>query len=62
VRTEAPEREILEQVVSKLAGVPGVPYADIASAAYKARRPDLATRVRAVCAVCRVSCRVVSLA
>jgi len=45
VRTEAPEREILEQVVSKLAGVPGVPYADIASAAYKARRPDLATRL-----------------
>jgi len=45
VRTEAPEEEILEQVVSKLVRVPGVSYADVASAAFSARRTELATRL-----------------
>lgn len=44
-KLEQNDKEILEQIVTKLKSVPGISYAEIASTAYKYGRSSLATRV-----------------
>ncbi|KAL6073866.1 Vacuolar protein sorting-associated protein 16 [Balamuthia mandrillaris] len=45
VTTNNSDKEILDQVVSKLQVVPGISYAEIASTAFKNKRTELATKL-----------------
>ncbi len=45
VRTEGSDKELLDQIVAKLSAVPGISYADVASAAFNHDRTLLATKV-----------------
>ena len=45
VKAELPDEQLLRVIVSKLSEVPGISYAEVACAAYKIRKPDLATKV-----------------